>query len=256
MLPRLPFSSCVTTAMARPLPPVFSAASLSETSLLAASHVVGFRPALPSRTTGPSRLRAMTPQPAGHSRHTVENQDATPGTSCSFGTTSGRIVSLACWQPPLAAAAPDTVTILKKSRRFMAPLLSSMVADHAVERSVPRVLRVLLAVALDAPAHRQGRRRGPEAHQVQEVDRQRRSRVGRVGRHRLDGPVTSLALEARADVGLVREVRELRKLVHAYPRDRFLLRVVLGELLDLRLVGRGDLVAPHTALDGWQSGVF
>src|SRR5215831_3775610 len=61
----------------------------------------------------------MTPQPAGHSRQTVENQDATPGTSCSFGTTSGRIVSLACWQPPLAAAAPDTVTILKKSRRFI-----------------------------------------------------------------------------------------------------------------------------------------
>src|SRR5258705_929240 len=61
----------------------------------------------------------MTPQPAGHSRHTVANQDATPGTSCSFGTTSGRIVSLACWQPPVAAAAPDTVTIVKKSRRFI-----------------------------------------------------------------------------------------------------------------------------------------
>ena len=72
-----------------------------------------------SLTTRPSRLRAMTPQPAGHSRHTVENQEATPGTSCSFGTTSGRMVSLACWQPPLAAAAPDTVTILKKSRRFI-----------------------------------------------------------------------------------------------------------------------------------------
>src|SRR5262245_42902083 len=65
----------------------------------------------------------MTPHPAGHSRQTVENQDATPGTSCSFGTTSGRIVSLACWQPPLAAAAPDTLTILKKSRRFMDRLL-------------------------------------------------------------------------------------------------------------------------------------
>jgi hypothetical protein len=29
------------------------------------------------------------------------------------------MVSLARWQPPLAAAAPDTVTILKKSRRFI-----------------------------------------------------------------------------------------------------------------------------------------
>src|SRR3989442_5976130 len=75
---------------------------------------------LPSSfTTRPSRLRAITPQPAGHSRHTVANHEATPGTICSLGTTSGRMVSVACWQPPLAAAAPDAVTILKKSRRFI-----------------------------------------------------------------------------------------------------------------------------------------
>src|SRR5215813_10277984 len=229
----------------------------------------------------------MTPQPAGHSRQTVENQDATPGTSCSFGTTSGRIVSLACWQPPAAAAAPDTETILKKSRRFIyrvlqagsnrgrpavgacdsarpipadwrvkarvAPLLSSMVAGHAIERRVPGGLRVLLAVALDAPAHREGRRRGPEAHEVQEVDGQRRSGVGREGRHRLDRAMAALALEPRADVRLVRKVRELRQLVHADPGDRFLLRVKVGELLDLRLVRRGDLVAPHAALDRGKS---
>ncbi len=72
-----------------------------------------------SLTTRPSRLRATTPHPAGHSRHTVANHEATPGTICSFGTTSGQIVSLACWQPPVAAAAPDAETILKKSRRFI-----------------------------------------------------------------------------------------------------------------------------------------
>src|SRR3989442_13317498 len=67
----------------------------------------------------PSRFFARTPHPAGHSRQTVANHEATPGTICSFGTTRGRMVSLACWQPPVAAAAPDTVTILKKSRRFI-----------------------------------------------------------------------------------------------------------------------------------------
>src|SRR2546427_2667793 len=67
----------------------------------------------------PSRFFARTPQPAGHSRQTVANHEATPGTICSFGTTSGRMDSVACWQPPVAAAAPDAVTILKKSRRFI-----------------------------------------------------------------------------------------------------------------------------------------
>src|SRR2546428_5231043 len=67
----------------------------------------------------PSRFFARTPQPAGHSRQTVANHAATPGTICSFGTTSGRIDSVACWQPAVAAAAPDAVTILKKSRRFI-----------------------------------------------------------------------------------------------------------------------------------------
>src|SRR2546422_3207703 len=67
----------------------------------------------------PSRFLARTPQPAGHSRQTVANHAATPGTICSFGTTSGRMDSVACWQPAVAAAAPDAVTILKKSRRFI-----------------------------------------------------------------------------------------------------------------------------------------
>src|SRR5882724_11189818 len=239
----------------------------------------------------------MTPQPAGHSRQTVANQDATPGTSCSFGTTSGRIVSLACWQPPVAAAAPDTVTILKKSRRFIYRVLQpgssrgwrvidtggsarpsparfderwrvidtsgsvrsfagSMMAGHAVERGVPRGFCVLLAVAFDAPAHRQGRRRGLEAREVQQVDRQARAGLGREGRHGLDGSVTPLALEARADMRLVRKVRELRQLVHADPGNRLFLRVILGDLLDLRLVGAGDLVTSHATLDRRKSRVL
>src|SRR6267142_1075453 len=230
-----------------------------------------------SLTTRPSRLRATTPHPAGHSRHTVANQDATPGTSCSFGTTSGRIVSLACWQPPVAAAAPDTVTILKKSRRFsyrrlqpgsnggwrvidtggsVRSFAGSMMAGHAVERGVPRGFCVLLAVAFDAPAHRQGRRRGLEAREVQQVDRQARAGLGREGRHGLDGSVTPLALEARADMRLVRKVRELRQLVHADPGNRLFLRVILGDLLDLRLVGAGDLVTSHATLDRRKSRVL
>jgi hypothetical protein len=49
----------------------------------------------------------------------VANHAATPGTSCSLGTTRGRICSVACWQPAAAAVAPVVATILKKSRRFM-----------------------------------------------------------------------------------------------------------------------------------------
>src|SRR5438445_4331063 len=61
----------------------------------------------------------MTPQPAGHSRHTVANHAATPGTICSFGTTRGRMVSVARWQPLAAAVAPLAATTRKKSRRFI-----------------------------------------------------------------------------------------------------------------------------------------
>jgi len=43
----------------------------------------------------------------------VANHDATPGIKFSLGTTSGRICSVACWQPDVAAAAPVVATILK-----------------------------------------------------------------------------------------------------------------------------------------------
>src|SRR3989338_3282163 len=212
---------------------------------------------LPSSfTTRPSRFRASTPQPAAHSRHTVANHDATPGTSCSFGTTSGRMCSPAPWQPAVAAAAPVAPTILKKSRRFIAAAARSVVARDAVERRLLVLARVLLAVTVDAPAHRQRRRRGAEAREVQQIVREARPRRGRERRHLLDFPVAGLALHAGADVGLVREVGELRQLVHPHPRDRLLPGEVLGELLDLRQLRARDLVAAHAALDRRQPGVL
>src|SRR5687767_6314258 len=116
----------------------------------------------------------MTPQPAGQSRQTVANHEATPGTICSLGTTSGRIFSAACWHPPAAAAAPVVVTILKKSRRFT--FSSSVVTGDAVEgRS--GALGVLGAMAVDAPAHRRGRLWGSQADEVQEVIAEPRARA-------------------------------------------------------------------------------
>src|SRR5205814_6895877 len=238
-----------------------------------------------SLTTRPSRLRARTPQPAGHSRHTVANHAATPGTSCSLGTTSGRMVSVACWQPPAAAAAPVPATILKKSRRFtpdsprlasslealrlaLPPRLASslealrlalppsVVARDAIERSVRIVRGVVLAVAVDAPAHAQRRRCGTEAGHVEQIIRERRTGACRHGGHRLHGAVARLARHTELHVRLVRKVRELRQLVDARPGDRLAPGAVFRELLDVRLVGGDDLVTAETALHGRQARVF
>src|SRR3989442_6668809 len=108
-----------------------------------------------------------------------------------------------------------------------------MVTGHAVERRVLAGRRVLSPVTVDAPAHRERRRRGSRAHEVQEVDRQARTRLGREGRHGLDRAMARLALVPRAHMRLVLEVGELRQLVHADPWNRLLLRIVLGELLYL-----------------------
>src|SRR5205823_10639744 len=93
-----------------------------------------------SLTTRRSGLRARPPQRAGHSRHTVANHAATPGTSCSLGTTSGRMVSVACWQPPAAAAAPVPATILKKSRRFTPDSRRLASSLEALRLALPRRL--------------------------------------------------------------------------------------------------------------------
>src|SRR5262249_3773346 len=154
---------------------------------------------LPSTfTIRPSRLRAMTPQPAGHSRQTVANQDATPGTSCSFGTTRGRIFSVTCWQPAAAAAAPVVVPILKKSRRFT--LGPSMVTGNAVERCVHAAVGVLGAMAVDAPAHGQRRLRRTQPDEVHEVVAEPRPGPRAERRHGLHRPVARLAFDRRADV--------------------------------------------------------
>src|SRR3989442_12686768 len=116
----------------------------------------------------------MTPQPAGHSRHTVANHAATPGTSCSFGTTRGRMFSAVRWQPVTAAVAPLAVTTRKKSRRFiyrgLEPAsnrrwrvtgtggsvgLGSGVARDAGERRVRARRRGPSPGAVEAPAHRE-----------------------------------------------------------------------------------------------------
>src|SRR5438552_14992967 len=146
----------------------------------------------------------MTPHPAGHSRHTVENHEATPGTICSLGTTSGSSFSVACWQPAAAALAPVVATILKKSRRFMGSVLPSVVTGDAVERRVHAALGVLVAMAVDAPAHRQRRLSGTQAHQVQQIVGQALAGAdGGVRSHGLDRAVARLAPQLRAQVRLV-----------------------------------------------------
>src|ERR1700694_1247707 len=148
----------------------------------------------------------MTPQPAGHSRHTVENQDATPGLICSFGTTSGSSFSVACWQPAAAALAPVVATILKKSRRFMGSDLPSVVTGDAVERRVGAAFGVLVAVAVDAPAHRQRGRGRAKPDEVEQIVGDSRARARGVGGHGLDRAMTRLAFQLRAQVRLVRKI--------------------------------------------------
>src|SRR5262249_31474629 len=77
------------------------------------------------------------------------------------------------------------------------PSHDSMMADHAVQRRPG----LMPGMALDAPAHRQGRDlRDPL--------------------HPLDRPVALLARQAGRDVPLVGEVDVARHLVDADPRDR------------------------------------
>ena len=67
-----------------------------------------------SLTTRPSRLRASTPQPAGHSRHTVANHAATPGTMLLVRHHQGQqCLGRLLAAGAIAAAVPDVPTILK-----------------------------------------------------------------------------------------------------------------------------------------------
>src|SRR5262252_8440913 len=115
----------------------------------------------------------MTPQPAGHSRQTVANHEATPGTSWSFGTTRGRRCSAAGPQPAAAAAAPVVPMILKKSRRFIA---SSVVTRDAVQGRSRPARGVLGAVTLDAPAHAQRWCGRMHTHEIEKIPGETRAR--------------------------------------------------------------------------------
>src|SRR5262249_61767616 len=86
-----------------------------------------------------------------------------------------------------------------------------MVAGHALERGVAAPSSVLLAVALDAPSHRQGAGRRTEAEEPNQGIAELRSRVAAHHPHPFDRAGASLALEPVAHVRFVRERLEERR---------------------------------------------
>src|SRR5688500_1618476 len=102
----------------------------------------------------PSRVSAMTPHAAEHSRQVVAKYVETPGTVWSGLTRYGmsRPASLGP-QPTVAAPALVTPRIFRNSRRrtpvdcVVSSLIGSVVTDTAV------VAHVSLDVAVDAPPH-------------------------------------------------------------------------------------------------------
>src|SRR5438034_8200745 len=68
--------------------------------------------------------------------------------------------------------------------------------------------------------------------------------------------MTRLAAAPGTELRVVGKMRERRQLVDTHPRHRLALPRVLGELLDLGLVGRGDLVTAHAAREGGQARVL
>src|SRR5438309_8252060 len=126
----------------------------------------------------------------------------------------------------------------------------SVVAGDAVEWGLGSARRVLLTVALDAPAHRESPRRRFESDEDLQIVEQCRSGVGPDDAHALDGAVAGLARDGKAHVRRVREERELRHLEDAHPRDRLAAPREVVELGDLWIVlGADDLVAAHASLD-------
>src|SRR2546430_7919342 len=125
--------------------------------------------------------------------------------------------------------------------------------DHALERRLGATA-VLLAMAVDAPAHAQPWWRQSEADEVQQVVAERAASLGAHHAHSLDRPVAGLARDTGTHVRLVREVRELRNLEDADPRNRLTATGVLVDLGDLGIVlSSDDLVATHATLDRRQS---
>src|SRR5262245_23565788 len=119
---------------------------------------------------------------------------------------------------------------------------------HTVERRLA-ALRLLRAMTVHAPAHRERRRRRTEPDEADEVVHHAGAGLRGDGRHALDGPVTRLARQLGADVRLVREARELRHLEDAHPGDLLATLRVPVDLLDLGVVLRADdLVTAETPI--------
>src|SRR5262245_50619528 len=163
---------------------------------------------------------------------------------CTYGSArSGSFLA-----QPSARPAPPTPTSFKKSRRLIPEvtissrsivLTSLPVAGVTVDAGGElRVVHVRL-VAGNAPAHLQ-----------------RRILVHPV--HLLDRAVAGLALEARPHVPLVVEIGVIRQAVHAHPRNRDALGVVIEQLGDLALILRSrtghELVAVHAGRHGRDAG--
>src|SRR5215468_967218 len=103
-----------------------------------APALIGWSGLPSSLTIRPSRFFATSPQPAGHSRHTVEKYAGMPGVMFSGGVTAERYFSGGAPQP-LATAAPDAATILKNARRSIAliDLFRSYAAPHSASSCRP-----------------------------------------------------------------------------------------------------------------------
>src|SRR5688572_20915663 len=132
-----------------------------------------------------------------------------------------------------------------------------MVTGDAVERRAHAARGVLLAMAVDTPAHRQRGRRGSQADEMLQIVEQPRPRLRTHHAHALDGTMTALAFDTGADMRLVREIGELGHLEHAHPRYRFTALRVAVDFLDFRVVLRADdPVTAHAPLDGGQPRVL
>src|SRR5216684_8100898 len=147
--------------------------------------------------TRPSRIRATTRHPAGHSAHVVAKKLGTPGTTFSSGTTYGISLRAAGSQPGIAAAAPAVAA------SFINDRLDSP-SDIRVPRSVVTDKTIqggaALGMAIDAKAH------------VYLVNRDHSV-------HRLDRPMTGLAGDAGPDVRFMDETYEIRQRVDPVPAN-------------------------------------
>ncbi len=97
-------------------------------------------------------------------------------------------------------------------------------ANHAIP------VRITFHVTPHTPAHGE-RRRLPQAV------------------HGLDQSMAFLAGKALSDMGLVGKTHVPGEVVYPHPRHRLIFVPIGLEVLDLRLLGRGDLMAAHAHPD-------